>query len=85
MLGNNSVNRIHTSELVVSNEECPDWVSGATKTPAVGDVVRCTAGLATVIKIHGKTGDGSRLIQMKPIEGDLPPFFAAASNILVKP
>ena len=85
MFGNNSVNRIHTADLVVNKDECPDWVSGATKTPAVGEVVRCTAGLATVIRIHGKTGDGSRLIQMKPVDGDLPPFFAAASNILVAP
>lgn len=85
MNGNNSSRRLAANELVVDGSSCPDWVSGVEKLPNVGDVVRCAAGLATVVKIHGKTGNGSRLVQLKALEGDQHPFFAAASNILVAP
>lgn len=85
MLGNHSSRRLRPEELVVDGAECPEWIPCTQKTPAVGDVVRCTAGLATVIKVHGKTGDGSRLLQLKPTEGEQQPFFAAASNVLIAP
>ena len=85
MIGNHSAKRMHTADLVVSTNDCPDWVSCKDKMPKVGDVVRCTAGLATVTKICGKTGDGSRLLQLKPAEGDQQQFFAAASNVLIAP
>jgi len=37
-----------------------------------------------VLSVHGKTGDGSRLLQIRLGDGT-PPFFAAASNVLVMP
>jgi hypothetical protein len=35
--------------------------------------------------MRGKTGDGSRLLELKLVEGTAPLFYAAASNVLVRP
>lgn len=85
MNGMNSSKRLDPRELHIKNESQPDWISGNEKTPAVGEVVMCTAGLAEVIKVRGKTGDGTRLLELKLVDGTTPPFFAACSNILVAP
>jgi hypothetical protein len=34
--------------------------------------------------VHGKTSDGSRLIELKLTDSEKPAFFAAASNVLQK-
>ncbi|MGQ0814929.1 MAG: hypothetical protein ACT4O1_10750 [Gemmatimonadota bacterium] len=81
----NSSKRLDPRELHIDREAHPDWVSGLEKTPSIGEIVRCTAGLAEVIKVRGKTGDGTRLVELKLVEGTAPPFFAACSNILVRP
>jgi hypothetical protein len=41
--------------------------------------------MAEVVRILGKTGDGSRLLELRLLEKDAPPFYAAASNVLVMP
>jgi hypothetical protein len=42
--------------------------------------------MAEVLKVHGRIGDGSRLLELKLLEVEhAPPFFAAASNGLVQP
>lgn len=85
MSGMNTSKRMDPRELTINNEEHPDWVSGTEQPPRVGDKVLCTAGMAEVIKVRGKTGDGTRLLELKLVTGDAPPFFAACSNILVQP
>ncbi len=85
MLGNNSVKRIRPEELVIDQAAQPEWTPGHLSEIVSGDVVQCTAGLAQVIKVRGKTGDGSRLLELKLVEGETAPFFAAASNVLVRP
>jgi hypothetical protein len=60
-------------------------VNGADLTPVVGDRVHCTGGLADVVKILGKASDGTRILELKLVEIVAPPFFAAASNVLVAP
>jgi hypothetical protein len=50
----------------------------------VGEAVVCAGGEGTVISLHGKTSDGSRLVQIRLSEEGSPPYFAAASNVLVE-
>jgi len=45
--------------------------------------VFCTGGAAVVMRVLGRTGDRSRLLELKLTEGDGKPFFAAASNVLI--
>jgi hypothetical protein len=53
--------------------------------PLVGEEVHCTAGAATVLKVLGRTGDGSRLLELRLPEQPRASFFAAASNVLLAP
>jgi hypothetical protein len=85
MSTNNGAMRKLNAELHVDREARPGWVSGAERTPAVGEEIYCVAGVGEVVKILGKTGDGSRLLEVKLPEPGTKPFFAAASNILVAP
>jgi hypothetical protein len=50
--------------------------------PQVGEYVYCVEGPAEVVKLLGKTGDGSRLLELR-FPGRREPFFAAASNVLL--
>lgn len=63
----------------------PGWVSGAERVPSVGDPVECSGGPGEVVRVLGKTGDGSRLLEIKLADARARPFFAAASNVLVAP
>lgn len=81
----NSTKRMTLEELTVNSNDQPEWLSGTERLPAIGELVLCTGGLAEVIKLLGKTGDGSRLLELRLVDGKAPPFFAAASNVLVKP
>jgi hypothetical protein len=80
----NSSSRISRDHLRVVAAQ-PDWVSASEQLPAVGDMVQCTEGMAEVVRICGKTGDGSRLLELCLPERPRQPFFAAASNVLVAP
>jgi len=61
------------------------WATGNEEVPRVGQRVFCTEGMAEVVRILGKTGNGSRLLQLRLIGRTAPPFHAAASNVLVEP
>jgi hypothetical protein len=74
-----------SDDLVVSREAQPEWKTGNEKLPSVGELVLCTSGMAEVVKLLGKTSDGSRLLELRLVEEKAPPFFAAASNVLVRP
>jgi hypothetical protein len=63
----------------------PGWLTAAEMTPRVGDSAYCTAGPGAVIRILGKTGDGSRLIELKLDSGVRDTFFVAGSNVLLAP
>ena len=41
--------------------------------------------MAEVIHVLGKTGDGSRLLELRLLNGSKSLFHAAASNVLVEP
>jgi hypothetical protein len=81
----NSIRRIREEDLFVNHEARPDWISASDRTPAVGEHVFCTAGQGVVTALLGKTGDGSRLLQIQLDDPTTKPFFAAASNVLVAP
>jgi hypothetical protein len=51
----------------------------------VGDEVFCVGGAGVVTAVLGKTGDGSRLLEIRLSTEGARPFFAAASNVLVAP
>ena len=84
MFGNRSP-RMDPRNLHVDEEGRAQWPRGHEHPLVVGATVLCAAGLAQITKLCGKTGDGSRLLELKLMEGDGKPFFAAASNVLVQP
>jgi dihydrofolate reductase len=82
---NNSSRRIERGSLEVDHEARPGWVTANDRLPMAGEEVFCTGGLAVVTRVLGRTGDQSRLLELKLVEGDGKPFFAAASNVLLPP
>ncbi|MDB4948745.1 MAG: hypothetical protein JWM27_1394 [Gemmatimonadetes bacterium] len=85
MTTNNSATRRLSAELHVDHEARPGWVTGAERIPGVGEEIYCVAGMGEVVKVLGKTGDGSRLLEVKLLDPGTKPFFAAGSNVLVAP
>lgn len=81
----NTSRRINPADLHVDHAAHPEWQSGLERVPTVGEVVHCTSGAAEVVRVLGKTGDGSRLLELKLGDAAAKPFFAAASNVLVAP
>lgn len=81
----NSSRRITGSSLRMDGELHPGWIPGTERNVEPGESVLCTGGPARVVKVLGKTSDGSRLLELQLHEGKHPPFFACASNVLVAP
>jgi hypothetical protein len=80
-----STRRMSRDELSVRRDTHPDWATAAERLPTVGEEVFCAEGYADVVRVLGKTGDGSRLLELR-VNGVKPhTFFAAASNVLVNP
>ncbi|HEX6133717.1 MAG TPA: hypothetical protein VFZ24_07135 [Longimicrobiales bacterium] len=80
-----STRGLSAANLSIDGSNHPGWVNGTSRAVQVGEEVLCTAGLASVVRVHGKTGDGSRLLELQLREGKHPPFFARASNVLLAP
>jgi hypothetical protein len=76
---------LRADDFRVTEEARPGWVRGTVRPPQPGEEVYCAGGAGTVSAVHGKTGDGSRLLQIRLATEAAPPFFAAASNVLVMP
>jgi hypothetical protein len=85
MAKGNSTKRLSADDFRVDPGERPGWVLGSDRTPAVGEEVYCAGGAGSIASVHGKTGDGSRLLQIRLSDEKAPPFFAAASNVLLSP
>ena len=71
--------------LTVNMDQQPDWIVATTRSVVVGERVLCAEGFAEVSKILGKTGDGSRLLELILPDRPKHPFFAAASNVRIAP
>jgi translation initiation factor IF-1 len=63
----------------------PDWPTAVECQPRNGDEAYCTAGPARVVRVLGKTGNGSRLLELSVHTQPRVAFFAAASNVLIAP
>ncbi len=75
-----------SKEVVIASEGHADWIAGTERPLVLGESVLCTDGLAQLSRILGKTGDGSRLLELSlPDRPKHHPFFAAASNVLIAP
>jgi hypothetical protein len=85
MFGIGSVNKSKPEDLKVDRVAHPGWMTAAERVPTVGEEVYCASGFARLVKLCGKTGNGTRLLELKLAEGKAPAFFAAASNVLVRP
>ena len=85
MYSANSSRRTRSEDLVVSATDRPGWVAASARAPRVGEEVYCAAGAGVVSAVLGKTGDGSRLMQIQLADPTAKPYFAAASNVLVAP
>lgn len=76
---------LRAEEFIVSPDDRPGWIRASDRIPKVGQEVYCAGGPGEVVSVHGKTGDGSRLLQIRLEDEAARPFFAAASNVLVAP
>lgn len=84
-ISGNSSRRIRNEDLRVDSEAQPGWASGQDRLPKVGATVYCVDGMAQVVRVLGKTGNGARLLELKLLDGTRQPFFAEASNVRVPP
>lgn len=84
-MATHSNRRVRDVQLRVDVDPHPGWVSGADVELEPGDIVMCTDGRAEVVKILGRTGDSSRLLELRLETPGAKPFFAAASNVLAQP
>lgn len=83
-MSNPDTSRVSRDSFRISSVSPPGWQpleSG--QLPDVDELVYCTEGLAKVVRVLGRTTDGSRLLELRC--ADRPqPFFAASSNVLVR-
>lgn len=81
----NSSRRIRAEDFLVQTDDRPGWVYATKRIPDVGEDAFCAGGPGRIVSVHGKTGDGSRLLEIELEAEKTGPFFAAASNVLVAP
>ena len=85
MAKSNTSRRLRAEDFRVDATTRPGWVTGQERAVGVGEEVYCIGGVGIVAAVHGKTGDGSRLLEIRLEDVAAKPFFAAASNVLVAP
>ena len=85
MAKSNTSKRLRAEDFRVDCMSRPGWVTGSERAVGVGQEVYCIGGVGVVSAVLGKTGDGSRLLQIRLEDVEAKPFFAAASNVLVAP
>ena len=76
---------LRAEEFIVSLDDRPGWIRASDRMPTPGEEVYCAGGPGELVSVHGRTGDGSRLLQIRLEDEAARPFFAAASNVLVDP
>lgn len=78
-----NTSRTSRDSLRISSVEPEGWTPCAGRLPSVGEHVYCTDGPATVVRVLGRTSDGSRLLELR-CANRTQPFFASSSNILLR-
>ena len=79
-----SVGRVRREALRIRSVQMAGWEELAGHTPKVGDVVRSVDGEGEVVKVLGKTSDGSRLLEIRLADNPKQAYFASSSNVLVR-
>jgi hypothetical protein len=83
-MNQSNTSRVSRDSLRITSVHPPGWqplAEGAL--PRAGETVYCTDGPAEVVKLLGRTSDGSRLLELRC--SDRPqPFFASSANVLVR-
>jgi hypothetical protein len=82
-MSDSNTSRASRDSLRISSVEPPGWHPVSERLPDVGEQVYCTEGPATVVRVLGRTSDGSRLLELR-CDGHTQPFFASSSNILLR-
>ena len=78
-----NTSRTTRESLRITSVEPPGWTPSDGRLPGIGEHVYCTEGPAQVVRLLGRTSDGSRLLELRC--SDRPqPFFASSSNILMR-
>ena len=78
----NSSSRLRAEDTRISSIESPGWCIVPGLVPEVGARVWCVEGPAEVMKILGRVGDGSRLLELQLPDRPKTPFFASSANVL---
>ena len=76
-----NTSRVPRTLLDITSHPRDGWAVSE-QTPAIGAEVLSVEGIAEVVRVLGKVSDGSRLLELKIVDRDAPPFFAATSNVL---
>jgi len=82
-MADRDTSRTPRDSLRISSVEPAGWEPAAGRLPEVGEQVYCTDGPARVVRVLGKTSDGSRLLELR-CEGNTHSFFASSSNVLLR-
>jgi hypothetical protein len=83
-MSKSDTSRVSRANLRISSVNPPGWKQAAPgHVPVAGEMVYCTDGPAEVVKLLGRTSDGSRLMELRC---DTRPqaFFASSSNVLIR-
>ena len=78
-----NTSRAARDSLRISSVERPGWEPSLGRVPGVGEYIYCVEGPAKVVRVLGRTSDGSRLLELR-CEDHPRPFFASSSNILIR-
>ncbi len=68
--------------LRIASVDKAGWDADSARIPCVGEDVLSVDGVGEVVRVLGRTSDGSRLLELRLAERPKPPYFAAASNVL---
>lgn len=83
-MSESNTSRTSRESLRIASVEPQGWQSPPTgHVPSVGEYVYCTDGPAEVVRVLGRTSDGSRLLELR-CSSRPQPFFAASSNVLIR-
>lgn len=83
-MATNDTSRVSRDSVRIASMEPQGWEPAPEgHVPDPGAMVYCTEGPAEVIRVLGRTSDGARLLELR-CANRVHPFFAAASNVLVR-
>jgi hypothetical protein len=82
-MSQHNTSRVPRESLSISSAEHPGWQSSPGRVPRPGEWICCLEGPAEVVRVLGRTSDGSRLLELR-CESRPQPFFASSSNILFR-